>query len=539
MSDIQKVKIEVAQLELGMFVADLDRPWEGTPFMLQGFVINDDEQLEALRRICVFVFVDRTKSIGNQFAEHKKLDVSVKREGSNIRIRQSQDVLSTTKSTTPGNTQSGSKVSATGKPKNQASFHEILRSIRNGEVSATPDGAIFNMRYAPEELAEIEQQATQKNAIGGGNLIEDIAEGTIGFFKGLFGSSKKNQPNLGYKKTAKATTKNNDDDDTNQIIIYEDNVLPVEEEIAVIYPVYEKSQIATKALFQAIANEQNLDLSTVNEVLDSMVESIGRTPDALLWLSKLKNNDDDSYNHALNVSINMMAFGSFLALPHQQIKDMGLSGLLQDLGKLKIPKAILNKTTKLTPKEYEVIKTHVDESLNILEKTADIPSSVILMVSQHHERIDGSGYPFRLFINQIGLPSQIAGLIDTYCALTTNKCYAKSLYNQQALDEIYKLRGKTFTEQLVDQLIQFLGIYPVSSLVELNTGEVAVVIQQNQVRRLLPRVMIILGADKVKNKMPTTINLLLSPLAPNGEIYRIKQAVPPNSFGLNPNDFYI
>lgn len=539
MSDIQKVKIEVAQLELGMFVADLDRPWEGTPFMLQGFVINDDEQLEALRRICVFVFVDRTKSIGNQFAEHKKLDVSVKREGSNIRIRQSQDVLSTTKSTTPGNTQSGSKVSATGKPKNQASFHEILRSIRNGEVSATPDGAIFNMRYAPEELAEVEQQATQKNVIGGGNLIEDIAEGTIGFFKGLFGSSKKNQPNLGYKKTAKATTKNNDDDDTNQIIIYEDNVLPVEEEIAVIYPVYEKSQIATKALFQAIANEQNLDLSTVNEVLDSMVESIGRTPDALLWLSKLKNNDDDSYNHALNVSINMMAFGSFLALPHQQIKDMGLSGLLQDLGKLKIPKAILNKTTKLTPKEYEVIKTHVDESLNILEKTADIPSSVILMVSQHHERIDGSGYPFRLFINQIGLPSQIAGLIDTYCALTTNKCYAKSLYNQQALDEIYKLRGKTFTEQLVDQLIQFLGIYPVSSLVELNTGEVAVVIQQNQVRRLLPRVMIILGADKVKNKMPTTINLLLSPLAPNGEIYRIKQAVPPNSFGLNPNDFYI
>ena len=319
MSDIQKVKIEVAQLELGMFVADLDRPWEGTPFMLQGFVINDDEQLEALRRICVFVFVDRTKSIGNQFAEHKKLDVSVKREGSNIRIRQSQDVLSTTKSTTPGNTQSGSKVSATGKPKNQASFHEILRSIRNGEVSATPDGAIFNMRYAPEELAEVEQQATQKNVIGGGNLIEDIAEGTIGFFKGLFGSSKKNQPNLGYKKTAKATTKNNDDDDTNQIIIYEDNVLPVEEEIAVIYPVYEKSQIATKALFQAIANEQNLDLSTVNEVLDSMVESIGRTPDALLWLSKLKNNDDDSYNHALNVSINMMAFGSFLALPHQQI----------------------------------------------------------------------------------------------------------------------------------------------------------------------------------------------------------------------------
>ena len=99
--------------------------------------------------------------------------------------------------------------------------------------------------------------------------------------------------------------------------------------------------------------------------------------------------------------------------------------------------------------------------------------------------------PRELRGNQIGLPSQIAGLIDTYCALTSHKSYAKGVFHQQALDEIHTLAGHQFSSELIDQLVQFMGMYPVSSLVELNTGEVGVVVQQNQVRRMLPRLLLL------------------------------------------------
>jgi len=132
----------------------------------------------------------------------------------------------------------------------------------------------------------------------------------------------------------------------------------------------------------------------------------------------------------------------------------------------------------------------------------------------------------------------MAGLIDTYCALTSNKVYAKGVYNQLALEEIHALRDTKFSSALIDQLVQFLGMYPVSSLVELNTGEVGVVIQQNSVRRLLPRIMILLNPDKTKNEYPATINLLNSPLAPNGEPYKIIRGLPPDSYGLEPGNYY-
>jgi hypothetical protein len=116
--------------------------------------------------------------------------------------------------------------------------------------------------------------------------------------------------------------------------------------------------------------------------------------------------------------------------------------------------------------------------------------------------------------------------------------YAKGVYNQMALEEIHKLRDVKFNGALIDQLVQFLGMYPVSSLVELNSGEVGVVIQQNTVRRLLPRVMLLLNPDKTKNDYPAVINLINAPLTPAGEPYEILRGLSPDSYGLNSHHYY-
>lgn len=532
MIDLKRERVEITRLALGMYIAELDRPWIGTPFMLQGFLLDNQSDLDTLVSICQFVYVDRTKSVGDQFISPAKQNTAIKHEGSVIKLKNPNSMLSDKQIYGNSTTQHNTKIS----------FLDVLKEVKNyqrkqnASPNSSSDSTLYNLRHGANTATQEALPYPHAPESNQKSVTQQLVEDLSGFVAGLF--NKRNKIKNSVNHSAEAQSKQAVDDDGYRITIFEEEP-PVENEILAIAPVYEQSQIATRDIFESVANEQNLDLTAVSEILDSMVESIGRTPDALLWLAKLKKTDDYAYNHALNVSITLMAFGNFLALSKKQIKELGLAGLLQDVGKVKISADILLKEGKLTREEYEHAKKHVDESLKILETTPDIPNTTIFLVAQHHERIDGSGYPFQLKGNQISLVSQISGLIDTYCALTTHKSYARGVVHQQALDEIHQLSGKQFSAELIDQLVQFMGMYPVSSLIELNTGEVAVVIQQNQVRRLLPRLMLLLDPDKVRYDAPVILNLLNSPSTPSGEAYKIINSLAPDSYGLNPNDFYL
>ena len=415
MIDLKNEKIEVSRLAFGMYIAELDRPWIDTPFMLQGFLLDDPADLDTLTSICEFVYVDRTKSIGDQFIAPAKLNTSIKQEGSVIKLKNPNSLLSDKQIYSNKNAQQAGKVS----------FLDVLKEVKHYQpkqntATQHADGTVFNMRHGASTAVQEALPHRHESAKNQKSITQKLTEDVGGFIGGLF---KRNKLKDTLNNSSEHKPRQSAEDDGYRITIYEEEA-PVENEIALIAPVYEQSQIATRDIFQSVANEQHLDLTAVSEILDSMVESIGRTPDALLWLAKLKKTDDYAYNHALNVSITLMAFGNFLALSKKQIKELGLAGLLQDVGKVKISSDILLKEGKLTREEFEHAKKHVDESLKILETTPNIPNTAIFLVAQHHERIDGSGYPYQLKGNQIGLISQLAGLIDTYCALTTHKSYA-------------------------------------------------------------------------------------------------------------------
>lgn len=539
-SDIHREKTQVSQLDIGMFVCELDRPWLDSPFMLEGVLIEDEEQIATISALCEFVYVDRTVSIGNYFIAPPKEPVAIKRDGAIIHLQ------SSTSKNLDIKKQSVNSHSAN----NKFSFFDVLKEIKASKQDPHPTSAKNDA--ANSVMFNLQQKISTHNPANSASKINDgkpsftsqIKTDMSNFISGLTGWSGK-QKKL-HTTIAKATLKADlakklEADDSYRITVFEEPPL-VEDEIAKIYPVFEKSQLATREIFEALAKNQEIDLSNVNESLDSMVDSIERNPDALIWLAKLKQTDNYAYNHALNVSIMLMALASFMAMPKKQVKDLGLAGLLQDIGKAKIPQEILNKAEAITTEEFELLKQHVDYSLKMLEVTdksaGSISGTVILTISQHHERIDGSGYPYKLSDKQISLTGQMAGLIDTYCALTTNKVYAKGVHNQTALETIHALRDTKFRGALIDQLVQFLGIYPVSTLVELNTGEVAVVIQQNSVRRMLPRIMILLNPDKTKNEYPATINLINAPPTPNGEPYQILRGLAPDSYGLNAYNYY-
>jgi HD-GYP domain-containing protein (c-di-GMP phosphodiesterase class II) len=500
--------------------------------MLEGILIEELEQITTIASLCEFVFVDRTMSVGQYFASTPKEQVAIKRDGViNLVTIKNQENSAVPKST------------KTNPPTGKFSFFDVLKEIhasnqnaQSSKVSTTD--AIFNMQYRNDD-AHSENSPASK-AADTPTLATQIKTDFSNFISGFTSwGSKQSKIKSTIDKAALKTdlAKNPKTIDGYKVTIFNE-APPVEDEIAIIYPVYEKSQFATRELFEALALDQEIDLTNIHEALDGMVESIERNPDALIWLAKLKLTDDYAYNHALSVSITLMALANFMSLSKKQVKDIGLAGLLQDIGKAKIPKDLLHKQDKITHDEFEILKKHVDFAISLLEVQGNISSTVILTVSQHHERIDGSGYPYKLSGNQISLTGQMAGLIDTYCALTTNKVYAKGVYNQVALEEIHSLRGFKFNGVLIDQLVQFLGMYPVSSLVELNSGEVGVVIQQNSVRRLLPRVMVLLNPDKSKNEYPAIINLINNPLTPTGESYKILRGLPPDSYGLSSNNYY-
>lgn len=537
MTDLRRENTPVSLIDIGMYVCELDRPWLGTPFMLEGLLIEDQEQIATLASICQFVYIDRTLSVGRHYRAAPKESVAIKRDGSINRV-----TINSGANIKPDDIAISNKSAP---PSVKFSFFDIIKEIHTGMPVTQTEAArknstdaVFNMQYTGNGAvtnAEVNHTEAENQS-----LTTQIKSDISNFFSGLtsWGSKNKKLQSSIDKAALKADIeKNQRTIDGYKITIF-DEAPPVEDEIAVVYPVYEKSQLATREMFEALALDQEIDLTSIHEALDGMVESIERSPDALIWLAKLKQTDDYAYNHAMSVSITLMALANFMALPKKQVKDLGLAGLLQDIGKAKIPTELLHKQDKITHDEFETLKKHVDFALSLLEKTDNISGTVILTVSQHHERIDGSGYPYKLSGNQISLTGQMAGLIDTYCALTTNKVYAKGVYNQMALEEIHSLRGFKFNGVLIDQLVQFLGMYPVSSLVELNSGEVGVVIQQNSVRRLLPRVMILLNPDKSRNEYPAIINLINSPLTPTGEPYKIVRGLPPDSYGLSSNNYY-
>jgi HD-GYP domain-containing protein (c-di-GMP phosphodiesterase class II) len=284
-------------------------------------------------------------------------------------------------------------------------------------------------------------------------------------------------------------------------VVYEEKT-QVKQELPAARQAQVKTAVVLKDVFGSIQAGKALDAPRVREAVTSMTDSVVRNPDAMLLLAKMKEKSEHTLDRALGVSIYMLTFGRFLHLPREQLDLLGMLGLLQDVGKLRLPAALLNKKEPLSEDELNVCKSHVGHSVEILEKTTGLPPELPALAALHHERIDGSGYPAGLKGGQIGLIGGIAGLIDCFDALTAIRPYGQAMAPSNALNKLYGLRGTQFDGPLVEQLIQCIGIYPVGAIVELHTTEIGIVIAPNPVMRLFPKVMVVL--DSRRNRLKPT-----------------------------------
>ncbi|WP_374584302.1 HD-GYP domain-containing protein [Pseudoduganella sp.] len=250
-----------------------------------------------------------------------------------------------------------------------------------------------------------------------------------------------------------------------------------------------------------------IEIGAVQPVVQNITESILRNPGALLGLLRIKTKDDYTFLHSVSVCALLVAFANARGMDEDLIREAGLGGLLHDTGKALVPDAILNKPGPLTDEEFAIIKKHPMDGYNILKESPEVPQLALDITRHHHERRDGTGYPDKLAGDAISEIAQMAAIVDVYDALTADRCYHKGIPAAAALRKIYEWSKHHFNQQLVQEFMRCVGIYPVGTLVMLESGRLGVVVEPHETNLLAPKVNVFFNTKNNVYIKPETIDL--------------------------------
>lgn len=525
-----QTKVFSADLKIGMFVSSLDRPWLDTPFMLQGFLIESEEDVKILRQYCEFVFVDW--SMSPLPPPNAVLQQQTSKAVPSHASRQTQNELNHTVF----------KASQTPLTGEGDTSHKNLADY---DTFAAMPPSQTEVRIQSNSPA-IPDKPSRSSPVAEDTEREGFLADVTGKFKSFFKKSPKTpRPNV----ESRHMQPGSDDYPAPYvrpefipadipISMYVD-ATPAELEIAPATQAHKRAKDVFSNLVQDIRSNKHLALEETEEVVQEVVDSMVRNPDAMMWITRLRKQDEVIYGHGLQVAVYLVALGRHLGLPKEMLERLCTMGLLLDIGKIKLPKTLLLKVERLSPDEFEMIKSHVQLSLNILRETPDIHLDVLQGIAQHHERENGSGYPAGLSKDEISLFGRMAAIVDTFAALTNPRSYAKTVPAYEALQTLSGFNQGLYQASMVEQFIQAIGVFPVGSMVELSTGEVAVVVGHSKVRRLKPRVLVISDAAKRPAPQPTTLDLLYQSQEIGADLITIQRGLPAGAFGLDAREYYL
>lgn len=421
---LEIVKVNVEDLELGMFVSGLDRSWLESPFAVQGLLIKSEEDLATLRALCKYVFIDVEK--GEQKEERRA------------------------------------------SPRAAPPQHERRRHPRKASHP------IRRARLDKARLLPGRELTTYRDQSGW---------------------------ETEYPRATAAV---------------------------------ESLSAEVRGVYGTLARGGAVDMLSIKRSVEPMIDSITRNPDACIWLARLRQLDDYTYQHSVATSIWAVAMGRQLGLPKQDLRTLAVGGLLFDIGKLQVPPALLNSPDRLAGEELEQVRAHVHHGAAFIADSGTLNNDIIAMALHHHERHDGSGYPDGLKGDDIPIFARIAGIVDCYDALTSDRSYASGQSPSQAIKYLHDMRDVEFQAEFVEEFIQAIGIYPAGTLVELSSGEVAVVVSEYRTRRLRPRVLLLLDDEKQPLPEPRMLDLLETTEDASGKPLEILTSLAPGAHGIDP-----
>jgi len=311
--------------------------------------------------------------------------------------------------------------------------------------------------------------------------------------------------------------------------------IPAGEEMARATKIHGEANKIIHDIMNDVRLGKQVKVEQAEPVVMQMTESILRNGGALLSLTRVKNKDDYTFMHSVSVCALLVAFCRATDMDAATIQLAGVGGLLHDIGKVKVPDKILNKPGRLTEDEFKVMKCHVVESKKILSETDGITETSIQVAAQHHERHDGSGYPEGLKGEAISHMGQMAAICDVYDAITSTRCYHQGMVPHEALRKIFEWSKFHFNPNLVQAFLRTIGIYPVGTLVLLESGRIGVVTEQSESNLLQPAIKVFFDTKKKSYLEPEKVDLA-KPFGHGGGD-RIVGHEAPEKWGIDPLKF--
>jgi HD-GYP domain-containing protein (c-di-GMP phosphodiesterase class II) len=399
---MQKIRVPATELRPGMYVCELDRPWDKSPFLFQGFPLQSTQDVTEVQRHCTFVYIDPVRSSG--WAPRRRAPAEA----------------------------------------NAAAVTERLHGVGINLGTRPRSRPLSPTRWVQRTLAV--RRNSSRAAVETIHRME-VAERSFGW--------------------------------------------------------------STRMVHTALSDVRlgrSLDVPAAREAVSGCAEQITRDTDAMLLLGSIKSKDDYTAQHSLNVAIFSMILGRRLGLSHGRLRELGLAALLHDVGKVLIPDAILKKPGRLDPGEMTVMRRHTVHGREVLLGCEGTSRSAVTVAHDHHERLDGSGYPRGLKEEDTDLYTRIVAITDTFDAITSNRVYGNARTTIEAFKVLRAASGNNYDEHLVSQFVTALGIFPPGSAVQLNDGKFGVVVRANPRHELRPLVLVMRDAS-LKEVRPRYLDL--------------------------------
>ncbi len=314
--------------------------------------------------------------------------------------------------------------------------------------------------------------------------------------------------------------------------------IPLREELRYAEATHRKAQTVVRDVMHDVRLGKNVESGLVGRIVEGMIDSIFRNSDALSSMTRLKGYDEYTFVHSVNVAVLCLTLGRHLGYSREDLKTLGIGALLHDTGKIKISASLLRKPGRLDDEEMAEMKRHPLYSAEVLDHAGGIPEEAKQVALQHHERWNGGGYPHGLRGEEIGRFGKVAALCDVYDAMTSDRCYAKGMPPHEGIRKIHEWADLHFPNDVVQRFIRSMGIYPVGTVVLLDTREIGIVTAVNRERVLRPRLAILFRDVRTRLSDPFTVDLDEKNPGDSGYTRTILGPLDPAGLGINPAECF-
>ncbi len=301
---------------------------------------------------------------------------------------------------------------------------------------------------------------------------------------------------------------------------------------------FENASATLDKVFDSLRTGRNTDIKEVRDAINPLIEGVFRNQEAVAALLRLKESGQYRYHHSLSMALWATILGRHLGLHRDELEKLAVGCAMCDVGMTELSPELLDNPSNLTEQQSRIVRAHPMMGAQLVTDSGNVDFEVIAIIENHHERFDGSGYPRGMEGAAIPLLARIAGLVDAYDAMITPRPYASARTSHEAVQELIDSKGSAFQDSLVEQFVQAIGLFPTGCLVELNTGEVAIVIKQNRSRRLKPQVVVVLDSAKRRKEVLGLIDLANQDQRAEEERWIARELLA-GAYGVNSEEYFI